>query len=174
MLLVYAQGELTVTTALQSSVVIVLPVDPVTCVDVTGASMPPYNLRAAWLGVLGMDSSSAISLLLPHVSALLSVPVERLIITNDTRLLAAPLRILPDVRTVVAVVAGTGSIGARAQPMRSRRPSHARAVGAGSSETKAVNLTLGTWQCVLCSVVQSAVTAMSLAQMALETRKNNS
>jgi hypothetical protein len=51
MLLVYAQGELTVTTALQLSVVIVLLVDPVTCVDATGASMPPYNLRAAWLGI---------------------------------------------------------------------------------------------------------------------------
>jgi N-acetylglucosamine kinase-like BadF-type ATPase len=33
-----------------------------------------------------------------------------LIISNDTHLLAAPLRILPDVRTAVAVVAGTGSI----------------------------------------------------------------
>jgi N-acetylglucosamine kinase-like BadF-type ATPase len=98
------------TTALQSSVVIVLPVDPVTRVDATGASMPPYNLRAAWLGVSGVDSSSATSLLLPHVSALLSVPVERLTITNDTHLLAAPLRILLDVRTAVAVVAGTGSI----------------------------------------------------------------
>ena len=90
------KGELTVTMALQSPVVIVLPVDPVTCVDATGASMPPYNLCAAWLGVSGVDSSSAISLLLPHVSALHSVPVEWLIIMNDTRLLAAPLRILPD------------------------------------------------------------------------------
>jgi len=57
-----------------------------------------------------VDSPSAASLLLPHVSALLSVPVERLIISNDTHLLAAPLRILQDVRTAVAVVAGTGSI----------------------------------------------------------------
>ena len=91
MLLVYAQGELTVTTALQSLVVIVLLVDPVTCVDVTGASMPPYNLHTTWLGVSGVDSSSAISLLLPHVSVLLSVPVKWLIIINDTRLLAALL-----------------------------------------------------------------------------------
>ena len=93
-------------TALQSPVTITPPTDPKTCI----ADTPPYNLRAAWLGVSGVDSPSAASLLLPHVSTLLSVPVERLIISNDTHLLAAPLRILPDVRTAVAVVAGTGSI----------------------------------------------------------------
>jgi hypothetical protein len=54
MLLVYAQGKLTVMTALQSSVIIVLLVDSVTCVDATRASMPPYNLRAAWLGIAGV------------------------------------------------------------------------------------------------------------------------
>jgi N-acetylglucosamine kinase-like BadF-type ATPase len=93
-------------TALQSSVTITPPTDSKTCITGT----PPYNLRAAWLGVAGVDSSSAASLILPHVSTLLSVPIERLIISNDTHLLAAPLRILPDVRTAVAVVAGTGSI----------------------------------------------------------------
>lgn len=98
------------TTALQSPVAITLPVNPTTRTSTTGASTPPYNLRAAWLGVSGVDSPSAASLLFPHVSALLSVPVERLIISNDTHLLAAPLRTLPDVQTAVAVVAGTGSI----------------------------------------------------------------
>jgi N-acetylglucosamine kinase-like BadF-type ATPase len=98
------------TTALQSSEGIVLPVNPTVHVDATGANTPPYNLRAAWLGVAGVDSPSIVSLLLPHVSALLSVPVERLTISNDTHLLAAPLRILPDVQTAIAVVAGTGSI----------------------------------------------------------------
>ena len=92
-------------TALHSSVTIT-PTDSKTLI----AGTPPYNLKAAWLGVAGVDSPSAASLLLPHVSTLLSVPVERLIISNDTHLLAAPLRILPDVRTAVAVVAGTGSI----------------------------------------------------------------
>lgn len=95
------------TAALQSPTPITLPVDPTTHAD---ASTPPYNLRAAWLGVSGVDSSATISLLLPHVSTLLSVPVERLIISNDTHLLAAPLRLLQDVRTAVVVVAGTGSI----------------------------------------------------------------
>jgi N-acetylglucosamine kinase-like BadF-type ATPase len=92
-------------TALQSSVTITPATGPETSI----ASTPPYNLRAAWLGVAGVDSPSAASLLLPHVSTLLSVPVERVIISNDTHLLAAPLRTLSDVRTAVAVVAGTGS-----------------------------------------------------------------
>ena len=95
--------------ALRSPVTITLPADAKIRANATEDGPPPYNLRAAWLGVAGVDSPSAASLLLPHVSALLSVPVERLIISNDTHLLAAPLRILPDVRTAVAVVAGTGS-----------------------------------------------------------------
>jgi N-acetylglucosamine kinase-like BadF-type ATPase len=95
--------------ALRSPVIITLPANAETRVNATEDGPPPYNLRAAWLGVAGVDSPSAASLLLPHVSALLSVPVERLIISNDTHLLAAPLRILPDVQTAVAVVAGTGS-----------------------------------------------------------------
>jgi N-acetylglucosamine kinase-like BadF-type ATPase len=98
------------TTALRSLVAILLPVDPTTYVDAAGVRTPPYHLRAAWLGVAGVDSPAIISLLLPHISALLSVPVEHLTISNDTHLLAAPLRILPDVQTAVTVVAGTGSI----------------------------------------------------------------
>ncbi|KAI0301560.1 hypothetical protein B0F90DRAFT_1667907 [Multifurca ochricompacta] len=106
-------GEATssaLTAALKSPTPITLPVDPTTHIDASGASTPHYNLRAAWLGVSGVDSPTVVSLLLPHVSALLSVPVERLMISNDTDLLAAPLRILLGVRTAVAVVAGTGSI----------------------------------------------------------------
>ncbi|KAI0262556.1 hypothetical protein BC834DRAFT_828744 [Gloeopeniophorella convolvens] len=98
------------TTAFQLPAPITLPVHPATHVDAVGASVPPYNLRAAWLGVSGVDSAAAVALLIPHVSALLSVPAERLVISNDTHLLAAPLRILPDVQTAVAVVSGTGSI----------------------------------------------------------------
>jgi len=98
------------TTALQSSTPINLPVDPTTHVDPAGDCTPPYRLQAAWLGVAGVDSSATITLLLPHVSTLLSVPIERLIVSNDTHLLAAPLRLLQDVRTAVVVVAGTGSI----------------------------------------------------------------
>jgi N-acetylglucosamine kinase-like BadF-type ATPase len=106
-------GEVTssaLTTALQSPITITPPADAQNIDVIRAGAPPPYNLRAAWLGVAGVDASSAISLLLPHVSALLSVPIERLVISNDVQLLAAPLRILPDVRTAVAVVAGTGSI----------------------------------------------------------------
>ena len=98
------------TTALRSSTPIVLPFDPTTHPDPAGAGIPPYRLQAAWLGVAGVDSSATISLLLPRVSTLLSVPIERLIISNDTHLLAAPLSVLQDVQTAVVVVAGTGSI----------------------------------------------------------------
>lgn len=99
------------TAALQSPTPIALPADPSTQFDPAGASStPPYRLQAAWLGVSGVDSSATISLLLPRVSALLSIPIERLIISNDTHLLAAPLRVLQDVKTAVVVVAGTGSI----------------------------------------------------------------
>ncbi|KAN0131895.1 hypothetical protein V8E53_010175 [Lactarius tabidus] len=99
------------TTALQSSTHITLPAAPSTHVDPAGASSTsPYHLQAAWLGVSGVDSSATISHLLPRVSALLSIPIERLVISNDTHLLAAPLRLLQDVRTAVVVVAGTGSI----------------------------------------------------------------
>jgi len=98
------------TAALQSSTPITLPADPTPPHDPAGASTPHYSLQAAWLGVSGVDSSATISLLLPRVSTLLSVPVERLIISNDTHLLAAPLRLLQDVQTAVVVIAGTGSI----------------------------------------------------------------
>ena len=107
---IHATASSVLTTALQSSTPITLPVHLITHVDAAGASTPPYTLQAAWLGVSGVDSSATISLLLPHVSTLLSIPIERLIISNDTHLLAAPLRLLQDVRTAVVVVAGTGSI----------------------------------------------------------------
>jgi N-acetylglucosamine kinase-like BadF-type ATPase len=98
------------TTALRPPKAITLPVDLTTYVDAAGVSTPLYHLRAAWLGGAGVDSPSIISQLLPHVSALFSIPVERLTVSNDIHLLAAPLRILPDVQTAIAVVAGTGSI----------------------------------------------------------------
>src|SRR6266851_5226526 len=124
MLLVYVQGKLTVMTALQSSVIIVLPVDPITRVDATGASMPPYNFHAAWLGISGVDSSLAISLLLPHISLL-----HRF---TSCLMYEQPL-------WWSRVPGASSPAFARVQPMRARRPSHAWAVGAGSSETKAVD-----------------------------------
>jgi N-acetylglucosamine kinase-like BadF-type ATPase len=119
------------TTVLRSPVVISPPVDTTTRTEATGANTAPYNLRAAWLGVAGVDSPSTVSLLRPHVSALLSVPVERLIISNDTHLLAAPLHLLPDVQTAVAAVAGTGSIVASFRTGSAEAPLEALARAGG-------------------------------------------
>lgn len=66
---------------------------------------------AAWFGVSGADSPLAIAKITPSLSALLAIPAgPRLVITNDTHLLAAPVRMYPDVSHAVAVIAGTGSI----------------------------------------------------------------
>ncbi|KAG5639471.1 hypothetical protein H0H81_001593 [Sphagnurus paluster] len=66
---------------------------------------------AAWFGVSGVDSPAAITTLTPPLSTLLGIPAgPRLAITNDTHLLAAPLRMHPDITHAVAVIAGTGSI----------------------------------------------------------------
>ena len=66
---------------------------------------------AAWFGVSGVDSPSAIARLTPSLAALLAIPEgPRLIIANDTHLLAAPVRLYPDISHAVAVIGGTGSI----------------------------------------------------------------
>ena len=73
----------------------------------TGAS--PF--AAAWFGVSGVDALSAIATLTPPLATLLAIPEgPRLVIANDTHLLAAPVRLHPDVSHVVAVISGTGSI----------------------------------------------------------------
>jgi N-acetylglucosamine kinase-like BadF-type ATPase len=73
-------------------------------------SLPPI-FAAAWFGIAGVDSPAAVSALTPLLSGLVSIPPgPRLIIANDTHLLAAPALLLhPDVGTAVAVIAGTGS-----------------------------------------------------------------
>src|SRR6266851_1079511 len=130
MLLVYAQGKLTVMTALQSSVVIVLLVDPITRIDATGASMLPYNFRTAWLGISDVDSSSAISLLLPHISL-------------PHCFASCPMYEQPSQWSWV--LGASSPAFARVWLMHARRPSHVWAVGAGSLEMKAVDLTSRAW-----------------------------
>jgi len=77
-------------------------------------TLPPDGrspFSAAWFGVSGADSPAAIAKITPSLSALLAIPAgPRLVITNDTHLLAAPVRMYPDVSHAVAVIAGTGSI----------------------------------------------------------------
>ena len=89
---------------------------------------------AAWFGIAGVDSPMLAKRISLSLSELLSVPVDRCIVANDTSLLAAPLVSAalknPKVQTCgkslvvlersaqfnvwhsVAVVAGTGSIAA--------------------------------------------------------------
>jgi len=78
--------------------------------------LPPVDASpfdAAWFGVSGVDSPSAVAELTPHISTLLKIPPgPRLVVTNDIHLLASPLRIHPDVSYAVTVIAGTGSIAA--------------------------------------------------------------
>jgi N-acetylglucosamine kinase-like BadF-type ATPase len=65
---------------------------------------------AAWFGISGADSPAAIAKVEQSLSKLIGIPIgPELLIANDTHLLAAPLRLHPDVNQVVAVIAGTGS-----------------------------------------------------------------
>ncbi|KAF9012480.1 hypothetical protein BDQ17DRAFT_1343983 [Cyathus striatus] len=76
--------------------------------------LPPIGtspFAAAWFGVSGADSPSAITSITPSLSQLLGIPIgPNLIVANDTHLLAAPVRMYSDVTNAVAVIAGTGSI----------------------------------------------------------------
>lgn len=87
-----------------------------TCTDppsVDSVALPPSAtpFTAAWLGVSGVDSQSAVDALIPHISALLGIaPGPHLILANDTHLLCAPVRLHRDISTAVAVIGGTGSI----------------------------------------------------------------
>ncbi|KAJ7496970.1 hypothetical protein FB451DRAFT_209307 [Mycena latifolia] len=76
--------------------------------------LPPIGdspFAAAWFGVSGLDAPAAIAEVTPTLSALLGIPAgSRLSIANDTHLLAAPVRMHPDVSHAVGVIAGTGAI----------------------------------------------------------------
>ncbi|TFK23935.1 hypothetical protein FA15DRAFT_440099 [Coprinopsis marcescibilis] len=66
---------------------------------------------AAWFGVSGADSPSAIAKVTPAISSLIGIPAgPNLAIANDTHLLAAPMRMFREVTHAIAVIAGTGSI----------------------------------------------------------------
>ncbi|PPQ88451.1 hypothetical protein CVT25_011578 [Psilocybe cyanescens] len=98
---------LTVKAAVAAALKIALPPS-------TNVSLPPVEenpLRAAWFGISGADSPGAIARIASPLSELLGLPLgPKLVIANDTHLLAAPIRMYPDVTHAVAVIAGTGSI----------------------------------------------------------------
>lgn len=74
--------------------------------------LPPSKelFASAWLGIAGVDSPGAVDRASSALSDLLGIPIgPRLIVTNDAHLLAAPLRLYPDVSHAVTAIAGTGS-----------------------------------------------------------------
>lgn len=82
--------------------------------SVNPVALPPSGespFAAAWFGVSGVDSPAAVATITPALSTLLGLPVgPRLAVANDTHLLAAPVRMYPDVSHAIAVIGGTGSI----------------------------------------------------------------
>ncbi|KAJ7502926.1 hypothetical protein B0H11DRAFT_1798541 [Mycena galericulata] len=82
--------------------------------SVAPVPLPPIGdspFAAAWFGVSGLDSPGAIAEVTPTLSALLGIPPgPRLAIANDTHLLAAPVRMHPDINYAVAAIGGTGGI----------------------------------------------------------------
>ncbi|KAG8897727.1 hypothetical protein FRB99_007969 [Tulasnella sp. 403] len=67
--------------------------------------------HAAWIGASGVDRPQDIVDLNPLISDLLHIPQgTRLIISNDTHLLASPVARFPGADTAAVVIAGTGSI----------------------------------------------------------------
>lgn len=74
--------------------------------------LPPATtlFAAAWFGISGVDSPAAIAAITPALSSLLNIPAgSNLQVANDTHLLAAPLRMHPDISSCVAVIGGTGA-----------------------------------------------------------------
>jgi len=87
---------------------------------------------AAWFGISGADSPAAIAKVTVPISTLLGIPVgPDLIIAHDTHLLAAPIRMHPDVTNAVAVIAGTGSIAVTFREVEGRIEEFGRVGGWG-------------------------------------------
>jgi len=81
--------------------------------DATGTIVPPFTLQAAWLGISGLDSPSTAARVSPLVADLFGLPpppTPRLVLSNDTYLLASPVSTTPGVQSAVAIIGGTGSI----------------------------------------------------------------
>ncbi|RXK39234.1 hypothetical protein M231_03454 [Tremella mesenterica] len=75
--------------------------------------LPPLNVDAfqyAWLGLAGISTTGDARAFLPHVVNGLRIRSDRVKITNDVNLLAAPALDI-GVKHVIAVVCGTGTVG---------------------------------------------------------------
>ena len=80
----------------------------------TLAPAPGSIFEAAWFAIAGVDSPADVMNLSPLLADLLCLPhpSPRLIVANDTSLLAAPVHdsAFPHIKTGVVTIAGTGSI----------------------------------------------------------------
>jgi N-acetylglucosamine kinase-like BadF-type ATPase len=78
------------------------------------ASFAAPSFHSAWLGIAGVDSASDVTTLSPHLAELLLLPYpsQRLVVANDTSLLASPIAnpARAHLKSGVVVIAGTGSI----------------------------------------------------------------
>jgi N-acetylglucosamine kinase-like BadF-type ATPase len=80
-------------------------------IDPVDLSQKPSLFASAWFGISGVDSPSAAASAATALSELLKIPKgPKLVVANDTHLLAAPLRLHADINHAIAVIAGTGSI----------------------------------------------------------------
>jgi N-acetylglucosamine kinase-like BadF-type ATPase len=100
-------------------------------------ALPPtaveHQFAAAWFGISGVDGAAAAAECAAALSPVLGLPVgPRLVVANDTALLAAPLRTLPDASAAVTAIAGTGScVVAFGRDARGAPAEHGRTGGWG-------------------------------------------
>ncbi|WWC58780.1 uncharacterized protein I303_101324 [Kwoniella dejecticola CBS 10117] len=76
--------------------------------------LPDLNIpvfQYAWLGLAGIQNDTDANAFLGHAASALAVSPDRIKLSNDVNLLAAPALESEGVDHVVAVVAGTGTIG---------------------------------------------------------------
>ncbi|KAF7982262.1 hypothetical protein HWV62_29501 [Athelia sp. TMB] len=81
--------------------------------SVAPVALPPAAtpFAQAWFGISGVDSAGAAASASRALSALLGLPEgPRLLVANDTHLLAAPLRTHAHLKHAVAVIGGTGAV----------------------------------------------------------------
>lgn len=70
----------------------------------------PDTFATAWFGISGVDSDAAARNAAIAIAPLINLPLgPHLTVANDTHLLAAPLRLHPDINHAVTAIAGTGS-----------------------------------------------------------------
>ncbi|ORY34265.1 hypothetical protein BCR39DRAFT_477181 [Naematelia encephala] len=80
----------------------------------TSATMPSLNVplfAAIWLGLAGLQTPANAAAFTPKVCKAFNAPLDRVRLTNDVILLAAPVLSRQEFNYVAAVVCGTGTVG---------------------------------------------------------------